>query len=118
MSYSVLSIETSARFVLREYSKKATRVCTLRPLTALIQTHGLWWLCGDSRDKYCGWTAERTPHTIGIDTSTLREWGWEVGIEERGGERGRKKGGRRWGGEGERGREKRRDEEGELGSRE
>ena len=44
-------------------------------------------------------------------------------IEERGGERGRKKGGRRkggrrWGGEGERGREKRRDEKGRLGSRE
>ena len=129
MSYSVLSIETSARLVLREYSKKATRVCTLRPLTALIQTRGLWWLRGDSRDKYCDWTAEGAPHTIGIDTSTLRGWGWEVEEWFEGGElrkeggRGeeRKEGGEREGGEGgegERGREKRRDEEGELGSRE
>ena len=111
MSYSVLSIETSAGFASREYSKKATRVCTLRPLTALIQTRGLWWLRGDSRDKYCDWTAERTPHTIGIDTSTLRGWGWGWEVEEwfEGGElrkeggRGeeRKEGGEREGGDGE-----------------
>ena len=116
MSYSVLSIETSAGFVLREYSKKATRVCTLRPLSALIQTRGLWWLRGDSRDKYCGWTAERTPHTIGIDTSTLRGWGWEVEEWFEGGEL-RKEGGRgeerKEGGDGEgreRGRGGRREE--------
>ena len=36
MSYSILSIETSARLVSREYSKKATHVCTLRPLSALM----------------------------------------------------------------------------------
>ena len=33
----------------------------------------------DSRDSYCDWTAEGDPHTISIDTSTLRGCGWKVG---------------------------------------
>ena len=54
------------------------------PLSALIhvlvmQTCGIWWLCGDSRDSYCDWTAEGDPHMISIDTSTLQGCGWEVG---------------------------------------
>ena len=85
MSYSVLSIETSARLVSREYNKKATHVCMytappLSPHTCTRQTCGIWWLCGDSRDSYCDWTAEGDPHMISIDTSTLRGCGWEVGL--------------------------------------
>ena len=78
MSYSVLSIETSAGFVLREYSKKATYVCTLRPLTTLIQTP----------------SALIPAHYGGV----VGRWGIEEIVRR---EEERKEGRRRWGGEGE-----------------